>query len=525
VAAVVVLLALALAAPATARTRTAARLEIGSEAGTGDGVLRLMWADAVRTRPGQDGREVTLRFSRPLGDAPVDSIPARLPGLVENAVQGYDSLLLVLAPGVTAGVAVESQGVQVRLTRAPAAGTPPPDAATTAAPAVAGRRLDQLRAVVLMEEGNTREARRLLGELVERDPRDGQAVALLAAAEERLGRWREAARLYALAAVLMPAEPGPPRDSARLRHDYGPFVRVESEIFQVRRADTQRVRRLSGRADVGDGARDGAGATAAELLVENRDVSIDRSIRRDGQLRPFHGQRTRVEIAALHDLDNGDRARLALFAGPDTLGAGYVHALRWDRGETSLGVLWHEPVFTFVEAITGGGRRDRLFVRHEQSLGERWGAMLGASINRYGLSGAGDLARSAGVEAALRFTLTQPAPVLALVYGIDGEYVGRRSTVIDPAGVAVAPLPLVTREVHSLTLAVEEPLTDTVRLAGQAGYAWDRFNKGGPFAALSLAWEPVRDLELALRASHTLSTARGTGDRVDALGGTLTLRY
>ena len=57
-----------------------------------------------------------------------------------------------------------------------------------AADRAAQRRLDYFRALALMEGGDVRPARTLLRDLLAQDPKDAQSTALLAQAEERLGR-------------------------------------------------------------------------------------------------------------------------------------------------------------------------------------------------------------------------------------------------------------------------------------------------------------------------------------------------
>ena len=160
--------------------------------------------------------------------------------------------------------------------------------------------------------------------------------------------------------------------------------------------------------------------------------------------------------------------------------------------------------------------------------------------NRYGLAGASDLARSASVEAQLRYVLNREGPLTSLVYLLDAEYVGRRAQreipseplppdqALDtppPPGRFFAPLPTATREVHVLQLSVEDWLADYVRYSAQIGYAYDRRGKSGPQGALSLAWEPLDALEIGVRASHARSTARGTASAVNAAGGYLLWRY
>nr|WP_246500376.1 tetratricopeptide repeat protein [Azospirillum rugosum] len=505
---------MAAATPAAAQTKAAVRVEATREE-TG-ARLALRWPGAVRVDPGRDGRELTIRASRPLGDAPLDTVPDRLQGWVDNVRYGYDSLLLVLAQGVTAEVSVESNGVTIAFTRERATGRLTVE--EQAAEQVAQRRIDYFRAVTLMEQGDVREARSLLGDLLRANPNDVQSTALLAQGEERLGRWREAVGLYDRALELAPNEPSLVTSKNNLLREHGEHARVDWDLFQVKNADVQRIGRLTGSLEVG-------GNTSVLYALENRDVDVDQAVRADGTVAPFHGSRQRAELTLRHDWPEVQQSRLSLFAAQKTVGAGYVHGWREERSETRAGVAWREPTYTFIEGIVGGGRRDRVFLTHEERLSERWSANLGAGWNRYGLAGAGDLATSATVEGAVRYVLIREWPVTSIAYVLDAEYVARRADRVDEAGVAYLPLPVQTREVHALQLALDDALTDYLRYSIQGGYAYDRRGKGGPQGSLALAYEPLERLELGLRASYTRATARGSGTTATGAGGYLIMRY
>ncbi|WP_431859077.1 tetratricopeptide repeat protein [Azospirillum sp.] len=474
--------------------------------------LVLSWPGAVKAEHAQDGRELTLRFSKPIGDARVDSIAERLSGWVDGVQYGYDSLLLVLAPDVAATVGMDRDGVRVAFAPAPRAAAPSAEDQT------AERRLDYFRAVTMMEDGRVGAARTLLGTMLERDPADREAVDLLAQVAERQGRWREAVTLYGRALDLSPDNKPALDARKRLLREYGDQTRLDFDLFHVKNADVQRITRLTGNQDVGWNS-------TLRYTVERRTLDVDQTRRADGRLEAFHGQRLRGEMSLLHDWGNLDQSRLSLFAAPRTLGIGIGHDLRDTTGQTRLSLAVSEPTYAFVEGIVDAGRRDRLSVLREQRISERWGATLGGALNRYGLAGQNDLARSASVEGSLRYTFLMERPIASLAYVLDAEYVIRRAERFDPLGNLYVPLPVARREVHSLQVAVEDSYDSGFRYALQAGWSYDRFSKGGPFAAGMVGYEMLDGLETGLRASHTISTTRGTGSTVDAVGGYLLWRH
>ncbi|MBP2300613.1 hypothetical protein [Azospirillum picis] len=475
----------------------------------------LRWSAAVTTEAEHNGRELVLRFSRPLGDVALDTVPERLQSWVDNILYGYDSVALVLASDVEATVLPEPGGVTVALARKPAA-RPAPQA--VAADRAAERRIGYFRALAMMEEGEARPARKLLRGLLAQNPDDAQSTALLAQAEERLGRWREALLAYDGALKLTPDEPSLVEGKARVLHENADRLRLDVDWQRVRNAETQRITRAGGVQEIG-------GSTRFTWSFERRDVDIGAARRADGRLEAFHDARSRLDVGLVHDWPELQRSSLTFYAAPRTLGAGYTHAWRSEEAETRAGFALKEPNFAFLEGIIGAGRRDRLFVQHEERLSSRWALALGAGWNRYGLAGSADLARSATVEGSLRYTLNTEGPLTSVAYVLDAEYVGRRKERLDALGQIYVPLPAATREVHAVQLNIEDHITDYVRYAAQVGYAYDRRGQSGPQGAVSLAWEPAENLEVGLRASHARSTARGSASAVDSVGGFLVWRY
>jgi hypothetical protein len=480
--------------------------------------LSLSWAEKVSVVESSiDGQEIKLRFSRPLGTVPLDKAPAELAGWMDNVLYGYDSVLLVAGADVIATVEKRADGVRVVFTR-----KPPTKAALDAkarADQAAGQRLGYLSAAADMEEGKVRKARAALNELVQRDPRDVQSVQLLAGAEERLGRWRDALRLSNYALTFTPGEPGLVRNKARLLHTYGDFVRTDYDVFAVRNADTQRVSKATGRQNVGS---DGL----LTYTVERRRVDADKVTRADGTVTPFHGFRSQATMAYVQDWRDLQSTKISLFAADATLGAGFLHERRGDEHVLRFGGHWREPAYSLLEGVVVGGRRSRVFTEAEKRLSRRWLASMGGGINSYGLDGQdGQLASSATVNASLTYIVNEGDPSITVGYLLDAEYVIDNKFFTDSFGSRFHPMSLASREVHSLLASFERPLTDYLSWSATGGYSWDRRNKGAPFASLAMKYEPLSDLEIGVRVAHARATARGAADAVDSAGGYLTFRY
>jgi hypothetical protein len=117
--------------------------------GGGSGFLSLTWNEPVVTRSEWANQELTLRFNRPLADAPIAEAGSRLGDAVETLRYGYDSVLLRLSPGFEPRVETTGTGVVVTLGRSAAAPGRPADQS----------RLDFIRAKALLASGEVASAR------------------------------------------------------------------------------------------------------------------------------------------------------------------------------------------------------------------------------------------------------------------------------------------------------------------------------------------------------------------------------
>jgi hypothetical protein len=148
--------AIALApSPANAATNAAARakspapeIQAGLDGG-GSGFLSLTWNEPVVIQSEWGNPELTLRFNRPLADAPIAEVGSRLGNAVETLRYGYDSVLLRLSPGFEPRVETTGTGVVVTLGRSTAEPGRPVDQS----------RLNFIRAKALLASGEVASAR------------------------------------------------------------------------------------------------------------------------------------------------------------------------------------------------------------------------------------------------------------------------------------------------------------------------------------------------------------------------------
>jgi hypothetical protein len=188
----------------------AAELSTSADGADPSRSFALTWPDPVTVRSDLEGRELTLRFSRPLGDVPIADLEPRLAGAVETIRYGYDSLLLRLAPDTEPDVAITGNGVQVTLTPLGTAnGRSDGKTDATPAPGSSPALLEFVRAKALLNAGEVVAARAELQSYIANQPID-QRIAQAARIARTEGRSGSPSRSFTSFDRLLRADPGNP---------------------------------------------------------------------------------------------------------------------------------------------------------------------------------------------------------------------------------------------------------------------------------------------------------------------------
>lgn len=179
---------------------------------------------------------------------------------------------------------------------------------------------------------------------------------------------------------------------------------------------------------------------------------------------------TRLELQGAANLTN-TRAGLAarLVVGPA-------------EREGRIVAAWHVPDVSTAEQALLGGYVDRWGAGGTLRLSPALSVQGDAVRTSYGLGREGTLARTTVVTGGLDATVRRLKPALTLLYRLEAEYVDR--LVRRPGG--AMSLPLVDRENHTVQALVAEQL-GAWRIAGAAGWTFDRFGGNGPTATLTVA--------------------------------------
>jgi hypothetical protein len=456
------------------------------------GALRvhLDWPAPVAVSSSSEGRELLVRFDRRLDVASPADLAKQAPAWIESVSMGFDTMLVRAARDVTFRVTSAGQTTTIELAPVMAAEAEPP------ADQEGERRLELLRAQLLVNEGRLGAAEAALSRFVGQHPTSVPGLVTLAQVEMQRGRWRAAERRLNDALGLDPANEDVAVTLDDIRGAQGSRIRTDVEIKHVDSGQEEESARLSGHARVTRTVRVGVGLEGRRLTYLNRRTERDRG-----------------EAFLQADFERGSMLRLSGFGG-EGIGGGLSFAHPDAAGRTLAQIEYRRVYWEFVESIVGNGTRDRAEIRREQPLGSRFNLRGAAAANRYGLGGVADVARSLAAEAGATALLWPRNPSIGIDYALDAESV---------RSLTPGTLPLVSREVHALGATTFVRFSRRLTGDAFAGYAWDRLGGRGPFTGGRLTYGGPSRLGLEVWIDRRLNAVTTT-ERVTRAGAYLAWR-
>ncbi len=493
--------------PAMAQTAGAIQIAVNEQAA--ENQVTLSGLGEVTIRTSADGREVHLQLGQPLGETTLAELPERLPEMIEDVRFGYDSMLLRVPEDVAVFVTKGPSEVTFSFQKI-STGFVEYDR-ETARLMEERLRLEFLQALAMAEQGQVAEAHAELDHLAVENPRNIDILAGLAGVEDRIGRDKEAIDLYQLALAMAPNDADIARSLGQARRRHGSFVRTEVTYLDVDGQDEQIIASVSARQRVNE-------KWSLEFSFEDREVEIASVQRIDGTITAFDGNRQSGSVGFVYEPDSLTRMGARALINPDGVGAGLAIAFGPNQARNMVELAYNEPYFDLVEGIVDHAVRDRFTARHERDLaGDNLRGAFEVSYSRYGIGDDDEVATTGGVALELTYEIVSGEPAVTLAYELDAEYVFDADSRLDATGAAFRPLPITSREVHSLALGVGGESGDLIYFA-EAGYAYDRLNDDGPFVGAEFSYAPHPQLVLGARARYAVTTGRGTADNSFEVG-------
>jgi len=472
-----------------------------------NGTLDILWPGVPAASWERQGTELVLRFGRAVEALDLGDIQRRLSRWIESASAGYDTVLLRMLPGVIVDIRAAPGSTRIALS-----GTASGDPA-------AARRLEQLRARLEAESGQTAAAEARLSALARAQPTDPDIMVQRAGLAEKQGRWPKALGLYDQALGQRPDDGDLREARRRLARERQSQVKVEPEYQRVHGADRQWMLKASAFHYPDEGR-------TAGTAVEIRRLSDGNLRRLDGSSAPASLWREKAEL--YYGIDVGASALVTgrLLATNRTPGAGIEWSDKRSDVDLKFGAAYREAYWDIKEAIPADATVDKVYARAQAQLGEALSFNGGAALNRYGVEDDVDVARTAKWDVGVRRGLRLWSDEASIGYSIDAESVGHRETRRSAAGVGYRTLPVRSRETHSFDLTLRHEFAFESWLAGQIGWSVDRLTDAkGPLGNLKLSHEPSEHVETGFKIGFAHTTGRGSDGLSRQAGAYLTVRF
>ena len=491
----------------TGNTRASESAALNATTLNGGAQITLKWKTPVQADYQAEKRSLFLEFNQPIGDTPLDSLAKRLPQWIENVRYGYNSLLIIAREPADFTVATKENtvtiGIRPLLTKQ--------DTENSAKPAPQEARLDYLRALALLESKEISKAIPILNRLIETDPNNTDYIVTLAHAEEQLGQWNKALKLYDRALLLAPGSRPIIEARTRLLKKHGNQFRMETIHREVKNADTQLITWVYGRWI--PKAQWGVNVAAERIYLQ-----VDEAQRIDGDWREFDGDRTSAEFSVDHTWRNSHKSEVALLFNPVNQGMRLTHYLVTPHSSTQFELAYQEPYNAYLESIIGHGVRSHLAMEYGREITPSLYGSAHISLNRFSLDDIGHTGDSILFNGELIYTLKPSNPTTTLSYMLETENVKNVMEKIDPWGDRYQPLPISDREFHSFGLFLENNFWSAFHYSLNTGYIISHLNSPAIYGRLDLTYAPTDTLEIGIGLGHSVSSARGSDDKVNEAG-------
>jgi len=471
--------------------------EVGSKGwqDTAGAHFSLTFADVVKSDSAIDGRELLLRFNRPLVGQQPTALLSQLPDWLEAVDVTYDTVVLRAKRDVTWRVSTQEHGVTVDLVAA---------SATTIPSRAEENRFALQRARVLSATGHADQARAILATL---DPDDPEVIGAEAEVEARAGRTNDALEIIRRGLGEHPTDPG--LEIARrslLSTDGSNAVVTTREYAHVRNAETWRYSLIEAQPITVNPT------LTVGLTGEFRNETAPDVMRSNGAVAQFDDYRERGALWAEKQFSDDLRSRLTLYGATNTLGGGIDTHLQALGGELNAGLIYHQPFWDTPEGVANNGTVDTVLAGYLASPQSWLSAAIELRGNRYAEQNIHFVGSSGGGVVEVRAEPLDQVPQLALVYNLDAEYFAHTAWRTDDSGERSQPLELRSRELHEVGFELAEDNLLVRDLYGTlfGGYAWDRLNTDGPYYGVNMGYRLIGSLELEAYANRE---HLGTADR------------
>jgi len=241
-----------------------------------------------------------------------------------------------------------------------------------------------------------------------------------------------------------------------------------------------------------------------------------------GNLEKASVEETIRELYLRYNHKDGHQNKFSTYFSDSDSGISNESSIWNIKGYNKLTLEYQKPNWDYLEGIVGNATRDSIAFTNKYRITPRFTSLITLGLNRYGVDEDTNVAKSRTLTANLSYSFSQYSAIVKMLgnnsyssisYNIDGEYKSDLEERLSSSNEIYNPLPVSTREIHTLTLSVGKDVSEDLAIDAYVGYSKNRFDDAAPSYGTKLTYRLTKDADLIIGASQALSTD-GTNDKV-----------
>lgn len=360
---------------------------------------------------------------------------------------------------------------------------------------------------LFLSKGEIERSIKILNELEKKYFPHADIALLKAQALQRRGQWHLALKNVELLEKYYPENEDLSLAKKNLLKEHSPFLKLLGSIERYRRLAAFQHYETTGFLSLNKQRL--LFPLYLSFLLKETHGHIRSIIKSDGRKEGFKGEKKQGRISLHREGENGSRFILSGYLSDQRPGleASYQH---YDfSGWNIFRLFWKRPHWELLETFVGEGCQDAIGFERFHRFGKRLSAHLKLGANHYNLRDIPKAASSFLFNCSAYYFFLLDNPTLNMGYSFDGEYIEKKTRKKDSFGKDFFPLPIDTRNFHTIHLEGFYKCRNKLIFRSLIGYSFDQKGKGNASFLISMRYKIKDTLESLMEHSHQLSKNSG----------------
>lgn len=404
----------------------------------------VQWKGPIEAKASVDLQEVLIETSSPISESNAQEVAEKLPPGILEFRAGFNTLLIKTATPAAFTVTAEKDLLSdTHYLRIHMVIYPKPFEPSLA--------LGLAKANLALRERNFTYACALLAYLRGQYPDNVDVMSLISIAQEATGKWICSLNWLAKAHCYNVRSENIWVAYREIYFPHSRFVGFERETQLTRSIAAEHYYRLHGEWVA---SRNLFRFLYYGIWAEEVRAHISELFSRDGIVEGFLGSRQRVYLKAKNVGIEGTELTGLFYVADGVVGAGGHWMTKFDQGHVFAYADWHRPFWEIMETLVHFGSENRIGIGGRYVYNARLDGLIDIGLRDYGIKDNRRATRTIKIGGSANLFLTLKNPLISLNYILDAEYVYHEDEKRNPFGAIFQPVPLDSRENHTIRLVI-----------------------------------------------------------------------